>query len=91
MASQPPNKSQNDPISVVNLIKLAMPKKLSKNFIYEDSVAQVEALIQQLESGELPLAETFTQFEQAVATLQQCDTYLAEKRRQVDLIIETLE
>lgn len=65
--------------------------KKSPNFVYEDSVAQVEDLIRQLEAGDLPLAEVFSQFEQAVKTLQQCDTYLSEKRQQVELLIETLE
>ncbi|PSN17933.1 exodeoxyribonuclease VII small subunit, partial [filamentous cyanobacterium CCP5] len=55
------------------------------------AVAQVEALIQQLESGDLPLEDIFSQFEQAVTTLQQCDSYLTEKRQQVELLIETLE
>ena len=43
-----------------------------------------------LESGRLPLAEVITQFEQAVQSLQRCEAYLAEKRAQVDILIETL-
>lgn len=57
---------------------------------YEDAVASVEAIVADLESGRLPLAEVLTQFEHAVHTLQQCEAYLAEKRSQVDLLIETL-
>lgn len=57
---------------------------------YEETVATVEAIVADLESGRLPLAEVLTQFEQAVQALQRCETYLADKRSQVDLLIETL-
>ncbi|HIK43281.1 MAG TPA: exodeoxyribonuclease VII small subunit [Leptolyngbyaceae cyanobacterium M65_K2018_010] len=57
---------------------------------YEDAVATIEAIIADLESGRLPLAEVLAQFEQAVQALQQCESYLREKRSQVDLLIETL-
>jgi exodeoxyribonuclease VII small subunit len=49
-----------------------------------------EAIIADLESGRLPLAEVITQFEQAMESLQRCEAYLAEKRAQVDILIETL-
>ncbi|MEB3289449.1 MAG: exodeoxyribonuclease VII small subunit [Leptolyngbya sp.] len=57
---------------------------------YEDTVATVEAIMADLESGRLPLAEVITQFEQAVQSIQRCEAYLAEKRAQVDILIETL-
>lgn len=57
---------------------------------YEEAVAAVEAIVADLESGRLPLAEVLTQFEQAVQALQRCEAYLTEKRSQVDLLIETL-
>jgi exodeoxyribonuclease VII small subunit len=75
---------------------MPMPAKASRSkpqpnpWSYEDTVATVEALIADLESGRLPLAEVLAQFEQAVQALQQCETYLSEKRTQVDLLIETL-
>jgi exodeoxyribonuclease VII small subunit len=71
-----------------------MPRKTtstkSKNWSYEETVAIVEAIIADLESGNLPLAEVLTQFEQAVQALKQCEGYLQEKQQQVDLLIETL-
>jgi exodeoxyribonuclease VII small subunit len=72
-----------------------MPKKNTPpapadNWSYEATVTTVEAIIADLESGNLPLAAVLTQFEQAVQALQQCETYLQEKQRQVDLLIETL-
>jgi exodeoxyribonuclease VII small subunit len=66
-------------------------KSTPDDWNYETAVGEVESLIAQLEAGELPLAEVFTQFEKAVTALQQCETYLTSKRQQVDLLIETLE
>ncbi|PSR16890.1 exodeoxyribonuclease VII small subunit [filamentous cyanobacterium CCP3] len=69
-----------------------MPKKTTPTEIwnYEATVATVEGIIADLESGSLPLAAVLSQFEQAVQALQQCETYLHEKQQQVDLLIETL-
>ncbi|MBD2260110.1 exodeoxyribonuclease VII small subunit [Pseudanabaena sp. FACHB-2040] len=66
-------------------------KSAPDDWNYEVAVSEVETLIAQLEAGELPLADVFTQFEKAVTVLQQCETYLTAKRQQVDLLIETLE
>lgn len=67
-----------------------MPKKAADPWNYETTVATVESIIADLESGSLPLAAVLSQFEQAVQALQQCETYLSEKQQQVDLLIETL-
>ncbi|MBD1872088.1 exodeoxyribonuclease VII small subunit [Nodosilinea sp. FACHB-131] len=67
-----------------------MPKKAADPWNYENTVATVEGIIADLESGSLPLAAVLSQFEQAVQALQQCETYLNEKQQQVDLLIETL-
>jgi exodeoxyribonuclease VII small subunit len=69
-----------------------MPKKTTPadSWSYETTVATVETIIADLESGSLPLATVLTQFEQAVQALTQCETYLQEKQQQVELLIETL-
>lgn len=66
-------------------------KSESDGWNYEETVGSVETVLAQLEAGELPLADVFTQFEKAVASLQQCEAYLKAKREQVDLLIETLD
>lgn len=58
---------------------------------YEATVAQVESIIAQIETGELELADVFEQFAAAVESLRQCESFLAERQQQVDLLIETLE
>ncbi len=57
---------------------------------YEATVAEIEALMSQIESGDLELAEVFEHFALAVEYLKQCEAFLAHKRSQVDIIIETL-
>lgn len=65
-------------------------KKTAETWDYETSVEQVEAIITNLETGELPLADIFEQFEKAVTELKKCDTFLQEKQQQAELFIETL-
>jgi exodeoxyribonuclease VII small subunit len=57
---------------------------------YEQTVARVEEILTRIESGELELADVFEEFSTAVEYLRQCETFLAERQRQVDLLIETL-
>jgi exodeoxyribonuclease VII small subunit len=57
---------------------------------YEATVAEVESIISRIEAGELELEEVFEQFTQAVEYLQQCENFLQQRQKQVDLLIETL-
>ena len=47
-------------------------------------------IINQIELGELELADVFQQFSTAVDRLRQCETFLSRQQQQVDLLIETL-
>lgn len=72
-----------------------MPKakktpKLPEDWSYEDTLARIENITGQLETGELPLADVFEQFAEAVSALQQCDQFLLSKQQQASLLIETL-
>ena len=60
------------------------------NWNYETKVAEIEAIIARIESGELELEAVFDQFANAVEYLQQCETFLQQRQQQVDLLIETL-
>jgi exodeoxyribonuclease VII small subunit len=61
-----------------------------RDWSYEERVAQVEGIIARLEAGELELEEVFAEFAAAVESLRECEGFLQERRRQVDLLIETL-
>lgn len=60
-------------------------------WVYEEAVAEVEAIVARIESGQLNLAQVFTEFATAVQQLQRCQTFLEQKQQEVDLLIETLE
>lgn len=66
------------------------PAALNPSWNYEATVAKVEKIISQIESGELELADVFEEFSTAVTYLRQCETFLAQKQQQMDLLIETL-
>jgi len=57
---------------------------------YEETVDRIEAIIDRVESGDLPLEEVFDQFAVAVECLQQCESFLARGKEQMDLAIELL-
>lgn len=57
---------------------------------YEAAVAEVEAIVEQIESGALPLDEVFAQFEVAIARLRACESFLARGKEQMGLLVETL-
>lgn len=63
---------------------------LPPNWKYEETVIEIEAIIQQIETGELELAQVFDQFSIAVQRLRQCEVFLTRQQQKVDLIIETL-
>ncbi len=58
---------------------------------YEAAIEKIEATLTRLERGDLPLMQIFQEFEEAVADLQACETFLQARQAQVDLLIETLE
>jgi exodeoxyribonuclease VII small subunit len=57
---------------------------------YEETVRKIEEIMARIEAGKLELAEVFDQFAEAVDYLHQCETFLAQRQKQVDLLIETL-
>ncbi len=52
---------------------------------FEEALAQLSALVERLESGEMPLEESVAAFEQGVKLTRRCEALLdqAEKRLQV--------
>lgn len=54
------------------------------------TVAGVEAILGEIESGDLELTEVFSQFAIAVESLQQCENFLTQQREQVELLMENL-
>lgn len=71
----------------------AQPPKpeIPDDWRYETALGEVEAIVRQLETGDLDLDLAFEQFTIAVARLQQCDHFLRDRQDQVTLAIETLD
>ena len=70
---------------------MSSSRETEPNWNYEASVAEIEALIEKIESGELPLETVFSEFEIAVKQIQQCEQFLSQGVKRMELLIETLE
>lgn len=68
-----------------------MMTNLPPEFDYETTVVQVEAIIEAIDSGSLPLKSVFTEFNLAVEQLQKCESFLAQGKEEMILLVETLE
>ena len=53
---------------------------------FEQSLARVEKIVQQLEEGQLPLAQSLDQYEQGVRYLQHCYQLLERAEQRIELL-----
>ncbi len=51
---------------------------------FEQSLKQLETLVERLEQGQLPLQESIELFREGVVAAQQCQTYLSEAQQVVE-------
>ena len=63
---------------------------LPPDWRYEATVSEIETIINQIEAGDLDLADVFEQFAQAVQYLRQCEAFLVDRQGQLDLLLEEL-
>ncbi len=78
---------------ISKLLNLNAQMKVTPNqqsWNYESAVARVEAILEQIESGELEIHAVFEKFDAAVKDLSECEKFLAERQRTMDLLIENL-
>ncbi|WP_262966355.1 exodeoxyribonuclease VII small subunit [Methylobacter psychrophilus] len=64
-----------------------MPKKKSTT-LFEDSLAELEQLVTQLEQGEVSLEQSLKSFERGVALTRTCQKALQEAEQKVQILIE---
>ncbi|MFP4008889.1 MAG: exodeoxyribonuclease VII small subunit [Spirulinaceae cyanobacterium] len=57
---------------------------------YETEVTAIEQIIEQIESGDLPLETVFDEFAIAVEKLQACEKFLKQGQNRLTLLVETL-
>jgi exodeoxyribonuclease VII small subunit len=54
---------------------------------FEASLEELEALVERLEQGDLPLEEALRSFERGVALTRQCQSALAEAQQKVEILL----
>ncbi|TXR54288.1 exodeoxyribonuclease VII small subunit [Reinekea thalattae] len=54
---------------------------------FEENLASLEAIVNQLESGELSLDESLKQFEQGIALTRSCQESLAKAEQKVQILM----
>ena len=64
-----------------------MPKKKSTT-LFEDSLAELEQLVSQLEQGEISLEESLKSFERGITLTRTCQKALQEAEQKVQILIE---
>lgn len=58
---------------------------------YEAKIAKIESIIQNIETGKMPLEEVFKQYEIAGKLLKECELFLEQGKENMKLVIEELE
>ncbi|MEM6366030.1 MAG: exodeoxyribonuclease VII small subunit [Planctomycetota bacterium] len=64
----------------------AAEKQADKSVDFESSLADVEQIVQQLESGELGLSESLVEYERGIAKIQQCHQVLENAERRIAVL-----
>ena len=66
---------------------LAMTAKKSVNL--EKSLADLETLVDELESGDLPLEKAMKKFEEGIKLTRLCQTALKEAEQKVEILVQS--
>ena len=61
-------------------------KKAAPDF--EHSLAELQALVERLESGELSLEDSLTAFEQGIGLTRDCQASLSQAEQKVQILLE---
>jgi len=69
-----------------------MPKKEQANVGgLEQSLKELEALVERLEAGELPLEEALAQFEHGIQLTRSCQSILKDAEQKVEILLKKTE
>lgn len=60
-----------------------------KKKTFEESMARLETIVNELEQNEKPLDETISLFEEGLRLVKNCDDQLKKFEKQIDEIIES--
>ena len=57
-------------------------------FDFEQSLSELQTLVERLESGELPLEESLSAFEQGIRLTRDCQSALTQAEQKVQILLE---
>ena len=60
-----------------------------KTINLEKSIADLEALVDELESGDLPLEKAMKKFEEGIKLTRQCQKALKEAEQKVEVLVQS--
>jgi exodeoxyribonuclease VII small subunit len=63
-----------------------MSKKKSETPSFEESLSELEALVERMESGELSLEESLSAFERGIALTRSCQEALQAAEQKVEIL-----
>ncbi len=63
-----------------------MPDKKTAQLSFEDALAQLESIVEAMESGDVPLAELMARFEDGSKLLKICETRLKDAELKIELL-----
>ena len=63
-----------------------MAAKNQESLSFEKALAQLEQVVESMESGEVPLAELMAKFEEGTKLLQICETRLRDAELKIELL-----
>jgi len=61
----------------------------SKSVNLEKSLAELETLVEELESGDLPLDKAMKKFEQGIKLTRNCQTALKDAEQKVEILLKS--
>jgi exodeoxyribonuclease VII small subunit len=61
----------------------------TKNFDLEKSLADLETLVDELESGDLPLEKAMQKFEEGIKLTRGCQAALKEAEQKVEILLKS--
>jgi exodeoxyribonuclease VII small subunit len=59
-----------------------------KSFPFESTLKKLEAIVEQMESGDLTLEESLRAFEEGIQLTRACQQALTEAQQQINVLIE---
>ncbi len=65
-----------------------MSSKKAKALDFEQALGELEAVVEKLEHGELPLEDALKQFERGIDLARSCQTALKQAEQKVEILLQ---